>query len=181
MNLAELIRGTSPAPVATLTVATPATLAADLVPTVASVATVTVAKPGSDAVDAATFRARWCEAALAGGFLPDPIQWMGEEDLAQYRDCFDACADWYAAAQAAASMLADSASMGVGRVPRDWTAAAVCRHCGPVWLHPDVVALLDVVDGCPWCIACPWCCVHSGPGKRIPHPHGPAGSSGDSR
>lgn len=113
---------------------------------------------------------RWCEAALAAGVVPGLIERLSEAELELYRQHFDSCADWYAAAQAAGRMLQDSATMAEGRVPPGWTAAAVCQHCGPVLLHPDVVKLLDVKDGHPWCWGCPWCHVTMPPGHRLPRP-----------
>lgn len=123
---------------------------------------------GADANGA--FCVRWCEAALAAGVLPDVIERLPEAELELYRQHFDACADWYAAAQAAARMLQDSATMAEGRVPPGWTAAAVCQHCGPVWIAPSVAELLDVVDGWPTAPGCPWCHVKMPPGHRLPRP-----------
>lgn len=116
------------------------------------------------------FRTRWRDAAMAAGVTPDAIDRLPAAELELYRRHFDTCADWYGAAQAAACMLRDSADMRAGRVPRGWTAATVCRHCGPVLLHPDVVRLLDVRDGMPWALGCPWCHVTMPPGHKLPRP-----------
>jgi hypothetical protein len=42
-------------------------------------------------------------------------------------------------------------------VPPDETAAAICQHCGPIWLHPAVGSVAPVVDGWPRVLGCPWC------------------------
>jgi hypothetical protein len=39
-------------------------------------------------------------------------------------------------------MLTDISDRHAGRVPLDDTAAIHCRHCGPVWAHPDIAAAL---------------------------------------
>lgn len=44
-----------------------------------------------------------------------------------------------------------------GKRPPDETAAAMCRRCGPVWLHPAVTAAPPVIDGWPRVLGCPWC------------------------
>lgn len=123
---------------------------------------------GADASGA--FCVRWCEAALAAGVLPEVIERLPDAELELYRQRFETCADWYAAAQAAARMLQDSATMAEGRVPMGWTAAAICQHCGPVWIAPSVAKLLDVVDGLPTAPGCPWCHVTMPKGHRLPRP-----------
>ncbi len=54
-------------------------------------------------------------------------------------------------------MLRDAALRARGRVPADETAPALCAHCGPVWLAPDVAAVAPVVAGWPRVLGCPWC------------------------
>lgn len=123
---------------------------------------------GADAGGA--FCVRWCEAALAAGVPPEVIERLPDAELELYRQHFETCADWYAAAQAAARMLRDSATMADGRVPFGWTAAAICQHCGPVWIAPSIAALLDVADGWPTAPGCPWCHVTMPKGHRLPRP-----------
>ncbi|MEO9080036.1 MAG: hypothetical protein ABI268_12100 [Rhodanobacter sp.] len=66
-------------------------------------------------------------------------------------------------------LLDDNASRHAGRVPLDDTAAMFCQHCGPVWTHPDIAAVLPVVDGWPRALGCPWCFVRKA-GGYIPRP-----------
>jgi hypothetical protein len=56
-----------------------------------------------------------------------------------------------------------------GRVPAGDTARMLCRGCGPVWIHPDIAAVLPVVDGWPRALGCPWCFVRKA-GGFIPRP-----------
>jgi hypothetical protein len=58
-----------------------------------------------------------------------------------------------------------------GKVPEDETAAALCHHCGSVWLHPAVAACAPVVNGWPRVLGCPWCHVENR--RAIPRPTEP--------
>ena len=102
-------------------------------------------------------------AALRAHGLPD--DWLGLDHgdvsaLAAWTD--KQLADYLA-------MLADTADRHAGRVPLDDTAAMHCEHCGPVWIHPDIAAVLPVVDGWPRALGCPWCFVRKA-GGYIPRP-----------
>ena len=55
--------------------------------------------------------------------------------------------------------LEREAGMDAGRVPPEWTTAAHCEGCGPVWLWPDAAR----VRACPWCF-------RRKAGKAIPRP-----------
>ena len=66
-------------------------------------------------------------------------------------------------------LLEDTASRHAGRVPLDDTAPMYCLRCGPVWIHPDIAAVLPVVDGWPRALGCPWCAVCKA-GGYIPRP-----------
>jgi hypothetical protein len=44
-----------------------------------------------------------------------------------------------------------------------------CQQCGPVWIHPDIVAALPMVNGWPRALGCPWCFVRKA-GGPIPRP-----------
>ncbi|MEO5829363.1 MAG: hypothetical protein ABIQ36_02230, partial [Rhodanobacter sp.] len=66
-------------------------------------------------------------------------------------------------------MLTDIADRHAGRAPLDDTAAIHCRHCGPVWAHPDMAAALPRVGGWPRALGCPWCFVRKA-GGYIPRP-----------
>ncbi len=66
-------------------------------------------------------------------------------------------------------MVRDTAGRHAGRVPLDDTAAMHCEGCGPVWIHPDIAAVLPVVDGWPRALGCPWCFVRKA-GDYIPRP-----------
>lgn len=64
----------------------------------------------------------------------------------------------------------DMATRQAGKVPLDDTAPALCERCGPVFLHPDVAAVLPVVNGWPRALGCPWCAIRKA-GGYIPRPH----------
>lgn len=66
-------------------------------------------------------------------------------------------------------MLDDTASRHAGRVPLDDTAAVYCARCGPVYVHPEIAAVLPVVGGWPRALGCPWCFVRKA-GGFIPRP-----------
>lgn len=55
-----------------------------------------------------------------------------------------------------------------GRVPVDETAPALCRRCGPVWVHPAIASVAPVADGWPRLLGCPWCHVRNR--EAIPRP-----------
>lgn len=65
--------------------------------------------------------------------------------------------------------LHDTAERMAGRVPKDETTAALCRRCGPVWIHPSVAAVAPLLMGWPRLLGCPWCHVHHA-GKYVPRP-----------
>jgi hypothetical protein len=64
--------------------------------------------------------------------------------------------------------LRDSDLRRRGLVPADEIVIAVCRHCGPIWTHPQVAAVAPTVDGIPYVLGCPWC--HVRDRSTIPHP-----------
>jgi hypothetical protein len=55
-----------------------------------------------------------------------------------------------------------------GKRPADETAAALCRSCGPVWLHPSIAAVVPMTAGWPRLLGCPWCHVRNR--RAIPRP-----------
>ncbi|MFZ0869783.1 MAG: hypothetical protein WAM90_03545, partial [Rhodanobacter sp.] len=57
------------------------------------------------------------------------------------------------------AMLEESAERRAGRAPYGHTTAAQCRQCGPVWVHPSMVAGLPIVRGWTHVHGCPWCFV----------------------
>jgi len=69
----------------------------------------------------------------------------------------EACADLPDALLAYVGALRDRNQREHGKAPADETAAALCRRCGPVWLHPDVASIAPVVNGWPHVLGCPWC------------------------
>lgn len=87
-------------------------------------------------------------------------------------DAFLRECDGYSDAQLKAllSMFADDTDRRAGRVPKDDTAAILCRSCGPVWIHPSIAAVLPVVDGWPRALGCPWCFIRAR-GIAIPRAH----------
>lgn len=80
------------------------------------------------------------------------------------------CAGFPAAALRAYLLaLDDTATRQAGKVPVGDTAAIYCARCGPVFIHPDIAAVLPVVNGWPRALGCPWCFVHKA-GGYIPRP-----------
>jgi len=69
--------------------------------------------------------------------------------------------------------LEASAQRMRGVVPACETARALCAHCGPVWVHPNVAAVAPVVNGWARLLGCPWCHVRWA-GGYVPRP--PRGS-----
>lgn len=65
--------------------------------------------------------------------------------------------------------LADTATRQAGKVPAGDTAAIHCAHCGPVYAHPDIAAVLPVVNGWPRALGCPWCAIRK-VGGYVPRP-----------
>lgn len=63
----------------------------------------------------------------------------------------------------------DAAIRRAGKVPPGDTAAILCRHCGLVFVHPDIATVLPVVNGWPRALGCPWCFVRKA-GGYIPRP-----------
>ncbi len=66
--------------------------------------------------------------------------------------------------------LTDTTTRKAGKVPAGDTARMLCAHCGPVWIHPSIVAVLPVVNGWPRALGCPWCHVKPRAGLAIPRP-----------
>lgn len=56
-----------------------------------------------------------------------------------------------------------------GKVPPGDTAPIHCAHCGPVYVHPDIAAVLPVAAGWPRALGCPWCAIRAA-GGHIPRP-----------
>ena len=63
----------------------------------------------------------------------------------------------------------DAATRQTGKVPLDDTASIYCAHCGPVYVHPDIAAVLPVVDDWARAIGCPWCAIRKA-GGYVPRP-----------
>jgi hypothetical protein len=119
--------------------------------------------PAADALKAE--RVRLLALAAAEWINAAHVHRMADADLS----------DWIAAGlddgqrRAFLHLLADTADRHAGRVPLDDTAPMYCQHCGPVWTHPDIAAVLPVVDGWPRALGCPWCAVRKA-GGYIPRP-----------
>lgn len=99
-------------------------------------------------------------AILRAENLPDQLLGLDHGDLSGLADN---------ALRTYVRMLAEEAERKAGNVPADETAMALCRHCGPVWVHPAVAAVAPVIDDTPYLLGCPWCHVR-GAGKAIPRP-----------
>ena len=55
-----------------------------------------------------------------------------------------------------------------GKRPSDETAPALCRSCGPIWVHPSVAAAAPVVGAWAHVLGYPWCHVKNR--RAIPRP-----------
>jgi len=101
-------------------------------------------------------------AAIRGEALPDSL-------LSAHDGTYDdlaALTDEHLSGYVA--MLAESDLRERGDAPPDDTARALCRHCGPVWIHPDIARVAPVIDGWPRLIGCPWCHVRNR--RELPRP-----------
>ena len=116
--------------------------------------------------DTVAIRARLLACCDTEGTDPALIRALSEVDLAAYADVpahlLTICLH----------MMADTADRNAGRVPAGDTAAMHCIHCGPVYIHPDIAAVLPVVDGVPRGLGCPWCFVRKA-GGYVPRPRVP--------
>ncbi|MEW9624689.1 hypothetical protein [Rhodanobacter geophilus] len=65
--------------------------------------------------------------------------------------------------------LGDAATRQAGKVPVDDTAPIYCAHCGPVFVHPSIAAVLPMVAGWPRALGCPWCAIRKA-GGYVPRP-----------
>lgn len=101
-------------------------------------------------------------AALRRGWLPD--EWMGLDhgSLTDFAELDDAALDAYV------RCLRDSDLHERGKQSPDETKPALCRHCGPIWLAPEVAAVAPKLDGWPIVLGCPWCHVKNR--RAIPRP-----------
>lgn len=70
---------------------------------------------------------------------------------------------------------ADTATRRAGKPPEGDTAAIYCQHCGPVYAHPSIAAVLPMVDGWPRALGCPWCAIRK-VGGYVPRPPIPSGT-----
>lgn len=107
-------------------------------------------------------------AELRRQFLPD--DWIGLD----HGDIADMAALTDRQLSAYVRMLADADLRRRGKVPADETAPALCKGCGPVWVHPAVAAVAPMVDGWPRVLGCPWCHVKNR--ALIPRPPVACGS-----
>ncbi len=64
--------------------------------------------------------------------------------------------------------LYETAQRELGNRPPRETAAGLCRHCGPVWLAPEVARAAPTANGWPLVLGCPWCHVRAR--QRMPRP-----------
>jgi hypothetical protein len=69
-----------------------------------------------------------------------------------------------------ARALRDTELRRRGKVPADETAAALCLHCGPVWIAPEVADAAPKVNGWPRLLGCPWCHVPKDGVLAMPRP-----------
>ncbi len=111
----------------------------------------------------AYLRARLLELAAAEHIDAALIHRLPDDDVAACEGSTDDLLRGYIA------MLAITDLRERGQVPTDETATALCRHCGPVWVHPHVANVSPVVDGWPVVLGCPWCFIRAA-GRYVPRP-----------
>lgn len=107
----------------------------------------------------ADLRARLLTLADDDRIDPALVQGLPESELAATAEQVAACdhGDCRNILSAYVRALADSDLRRRGKVPADETAMALCRGCGPVWVHPAVASAAPIVDGWPRLLGCPWC------------------------
>ena len=110
-----------------------------------------------------TLRAHLLVLAAAAQVDPHHVHRMLDPEVADYAGLSDA------QLTVCLHMMADTADRNAGLVPAGDTAAMQCIHCGPVYIHPDIAAVLPVVDGLPRGLGCPWCFVRKA-GGTVPSP-----------
>jgi hypothetical protein len=108
-------------------------------------------------------RAVLMKLADANGINPELIQGLHDTDIAS-------CADLPHDVLLSYLRLLRRSDMRRNRlVPAEETAMALCRSCGPVWIHPAVAAVAPLVNGWPRVLGCPWCHVRRA-GGYVPRP-----------
>jgi hypothetical protein len=119
----------------------------------------------------ADLRARLLTIAQAEEIDAALVMGLPESELAATAEQVFACepADRQNILRAYLHALQEAAERMAGRVPRGETACALCRSCGPVWVHPAVAAAAPVIDGWPRLLGCQWCHVRRA-GKSVPRP-----------
>lgn len=119
----------------------------------------------------ADLRARLLKLADDEGIDPVLVQGLPESELAATAEQVAACdhGDCRNILFAYVRAQADADLRRRGKVPPDETARALCRSCGPVWVHPAVASAAPVVDGLPRLLGCPWCHVQHA-GLYVPRP-----------
>lgn len=144
---------------------TNATAQQEAVAGVAAVARVAPVAGGAAVADRPVYDLRMALLALAErcGLDPTPIHRLRDADVAACRELRDAQLVTYL------ELLDDTAMRWVGKRPTGHDAAMLCHHCGPVWAHPGMAAVLPVVDGWPRALGCPWCAIRKA-GGFIPRP-----------
>ena len=125
----------------------------------------------------ADLRARLLTLADDEGIDPALVQGLPESELAATAEQVAACdhGDCRNILSAYVRALADSDLRRRGKVPADETAMALCRGCGPVWVHPAVADAAPVIDGWPRLLGCQWCVVRHA-GLYVPRPQAACGT-----
>jgi|SRR5690625_451173 len=125
--------------------------------------TVPARKDKGENVGSEQTRAHLLALAEAEGMDAGLVHGMPETDV-------DACAGLPdATLRAYLTAMQDTADRMAGRIPTGETTPILCAHCGPVWSHPEVAAVLPVVDDWPHALGCPWCHVRKAL-KAMPRP-----------
>lgn len=101
--------------------------------------------------------------ARAEGIAAELVHRLSADDVA-------ACAGFSSdALRAYVRVLRDGELRAQGQVPPDETATAQCVRCGPVFIAPEVAAVLPRIGGTPTAAGCPWCHNRKA-GRPIPRP-----------
>jgi hypothetical protein len=119
----------------------------------------------------ADLRARLLTIAQAEGIDAALVMGLPESELAATAEQVASCdpADQRIILRAYLHAVQETAERTAGRVPHGETARALCRGCGPVWVHPAVADAAPVIDGWPRLLGCPWCGVRHAR-KFVPRP-----------
>jgi hypothetical protein len=92
----------------------------------------------------------------------DVIERLDELDVVACAGLSDECLIAYVRA------LHDGQQLELGKALPEDTARAMCRHCGPVFIHPSIAAIAPMIDDWPRVLGCRCCHVRNR--RAMPRP-----------